>query len=100
VSRAFSSGKLSILTAIYLCHACSHHEIEDGNAWAGIELDIDARSDIWAMGVCLFQLLTQDLPYRAPKGQPRRNIAGQVYYDRHTPAPDVRARAAERRAEL
>jgi hypothetical protein len=52
------------------------------------------------MGVCLFQLLTQDLPYRAPKGQPRRNIAGQVYYDRHTPAPDVRARAAERRAEL
>jgi hypothetical protein len=25
----------SILTEIYLCHACSYHEIEDGNARAG-----------------------------------------------------------------
>jgi|EP01047_Picozoa_sp_COSAG01_P005438 hypothetical protein len=35
VSRAlFPSWNRSILTEIYLCHACSyHHEIEDGNAW-------------------------------------------------------------------
>eukprot|EP01047_Picozoa_sp_COSAG01_P001927 COSAG01_NODE_48_length_31904_cov_21.696997_11_plen_144_part_00 len=35
VSRAFPSGKRSILTEIYLCHACSDHEIEDRNARAG-----------------------------------------------------------------
>ena len=35
VSRAFPSWKQSILTEIYLCHACSDHEIEDGNARAG-----------------------------------------------------------------
>jgi hypothetical protein len=32
VSRAFPSWDRSILTEIYLCHACSyHHEVEDGN---------------------------------------------------------------------
>jgi hypothetical protein len=35
VSRAFSSWNRSILTEIYLCHACAYHEIEDGNARAG-----------------------------------------------------------------
>jgi putative flavoprotein involved in K+ transport len=35
VSRAFPSCTRSILTEIYLCHACSCHEIEDGNAWTG-----------------------------------------------------------------
>jgi hypothetical protein len=29
VSRAFPSCTRSILTEIYLCHACSDHEIED-----------------------------------------------------------------------
>jgi hypothetical protein len=36
VSRAFSSWKRLILTEIYLCHACSYHEIEDENAWTGL----------------------------------------------------------------
>jgi hypothetical protein len=31
VSRPFPSWTRSILTEIYLCHACSYHEIEDGN---------------------------------------------------------------------
>ena len=35
VSRAFPSCTRSILTEIYLCHACSCHEIEDANAWTG-----------------------------------------------------------------
>jgi hypothetical protein len=35
VSRAFPSWKQSMLTEIYLCHACSCHEVEDGNARAG-----------------------------------------------------------------
>jgi hypothetical protein len=35
VSRAFPSGNRSILTEIYLCHACYYdHDIEDGDAWA------------------------------------------------------------------
>jgi hypothetical protein len=35
VSRPFPSWSQSILTEIYLCHACSCHEIEDGNGRAG-----------------------------------------------------------------
>jgi hypothetical protein len=35
VSRAFLSYTRSILTEIYLCHACSDREFEDGNARAG-----------------------------------------------------------------
>jgi hypothetical protein len=35
VSRAFPSCTRPILTEIYLCHACSCQEIEDGNARAG-----------------------------------------------------------------
>jgi hypothetical protein len=36
VSRAFPSWDRSILTEIYLCHACSYHEVEDGNARTGV----------------------------------------------------------------
>eukprot|EP01047_Picozoa_sp_COSAG01_P039512 COSAG01_NODE_3271_length_6320_cov_8.998554_7_plen_92_part_00 len=36
MSRAFPAYARSILTEIYLCHACSCHKIEDGNAWTGI----------------------------------------------------------------
>jgi hypothetical protein len=36
VSRAFPSWNRSILTEIYLCHACSYHETEDGNAREGM----------------------------------------------------------------
>jgi hypothetical protein len=35
VSRAFLSWTRSILTEIDLCHACSYHEVEDGNARTG-----------------------------------------------------------------
>jgi hypothetical protein len=37
VSRAFPSWNRSISTEIYLCHACSGHEIEDGSARTGRE---------------------------------------------------------------
>jgi hypothetical protein len=36
VSLGFPSCKRSILTEIYLCHVCSCHEIEDGNACTGL----------------------------------------------------------------
>jgi|EP01047_Picozoa_sp_COSAG01_P021296 hypothetical protein len=35
VSRAFPSWNRSVLTDIYLCHSCSYHEIEAGNARTG-----------------------------------------------------------------
>jgi hypothetical protein len=35
VSAPFPSWNRSILTEIYLCHACSYHEIEDGNGAPG-----------------------------------------------------------------
>jgi hypothetical protein len=35
VSRPFPSWNRSILTEIYLCHACSHPEVEGGNARVG-----------------------------------------------------------------
>eukprot|EP01047_Picozoa_sp_COSAG01_P111992 COSAG01_NODE_40764_length_459_cov_67.063889_1_plen_121_part_10 len=42
MSPAFPSCTRSILTEIYLCHACSCHAIEDGNAWTGIQATVDA----------------------------------------------------------
>jgi hypothetical protein len=42
VSPAFPSCTRSILTEIYLCHACSCHAIEDGNARTGIQPTVDA----------------------------------------------------------
>ena len=36
MSGAFPSRTRSILTEIYLCHACSCHEIEDRNVWTGL----------------------------------------------------------------
>jgi hypothetical protein len=55
VSQAFPSWKRSILTEIYLCHACSYHEIEDGNARAGewpweVALALAAPSDELVLG--------------------------------------------------
>jgi hypothetical protein len=35
VIRAFPSWNRSTLTEIYLCHACSDHEIEGGNGAPG-----------------------------------------------------------------
>jgi hypothetical protein len=35
VSQAFPSWNRSMLTEIYLCHACSYQAIEDGNARTG-----------------------------------------------------------------
>jgi hypothetical protein len=37
VSRAFPSWNRSMLTDIYLCHACSYQEIENGSARTGSE---------------------------------------------------------------
>ena len=67
--------------------------------WSGVEKDIDGRSDIWAMGVCIFQLLTGVVPFPAPPGQPRRNIQGAVLYDTKTRAPNV-TEAANAQREL
>ena len=46
-----------------------------------VAAQIDGRSDIWAIGVCVFQLLTGEVPFRAPRGQHRRNIIGEVLYN-------------------
>lgn len=46
--------------------------------WEGIERNIDASSDIWAVGATLFQLLSGKTPFEPHRGQPRRNIIGQV----------------------
>ena len=68
--------------------------------WSGVEKDIDGRSDIWAMGVCIFQLLTGVVPFPAPPGQPRRNIQGAVLYDTKKRAPDVTEAATAQRELL
>jgi hypothetical protein len=53
-SRAFPAGKRSILTEIYLCHACSYHDIEDGSASCG------ARRSLW-LGLALCSLCSAPL---------------------------------------
>ena len=39
---------------------------------------MDEQSDIWAVGVCLFYLLTGVLPFPCKAGEARRMIMGQV----------------------
>eukprot|EP01047_Picozoa_sp_COSAG01_P054204 COSAG01_NODE_5894_length_3965_cov_2.764615_6_plen_122_part_00 len=41
--RAFPSWNRSMLTEIYLCHACSYHEIEDGSGAPGDPSDPSAN---------------------------------------------------------
>jgi hypothetical protein len=50
VSRAFPSWNRSILTEIYLCHACSDHEIEDGNGAEQVVTDVAGVSALEAAG--------------------------------------------------
>ena len=64
----------------------------------GVERLIDGTTDIWAVGATLFQLLTGKTPFEPLRGQPRRNIIGQVLYS-DKPAPDIRAKAREQRVE-
>ena len=57
--------------------------------WRGVEADIDHRCDIFAMGVCLFQLLSGQFPWKLKPGEPRRNLIGKVLYSSRE-APSVK----------
>jgi lysosomal Pro-X carboxypeptidase len=51
VSRPFPSWNRSISTEIYLCHACSYHEIENGNGRPGVPPQPDGRSPPGPAGI-------------------------------------------------
>jgi hypothetical protein len=61
VSRAFPSCTWSILAEIYLCHACSHHEIEDGNKCLdrNSHLQVPVPTKLTVCATTLPQLLQQ-----------------------------------------
>lgn len=77
-----SAGKLSTLMFTTTDAVVGTPEYMSPEVWKGIEKDVDHRCDIFAMGVCLFQLLTGELPYPLARGEPRRNLIGKVLFSK------------------
>ena len=57
-------------------------------AWRG-DGNTDNRTDIWSVGVCLFALLTGEMPFVVAAGVEKKHLIGEVLY-KMDPAPDVR----------
>ncbi len=55
---------------------------------------VDARADVWSLGVCLFGMLTTELPFEG------ETIAAVCYAIQGRPAPDVREKAPHVPPEL
>jgi hypothetical protein len=88
VSRAFPSWNRSILTEIYLRHACSDHEIEDGHARTGAKL-------FWE-GPKFSEAHSKFAGMFAPQHQRLRDGAsqsGQPQQDEDEPMPQLSAKA-------
>jgi hypothetical protein len=82
VRLAFPSWNRSILTEIYLCHACSHHEIEDGNARTGV--NGLQRAAGGAFRGHLGELEAEEV--RRRRRRRRRRCAAMLSSHRHLPA--------------
>jgi eukaryotic-like serine/threonine-protein kinase len=83
--------KLNVRSSATVGGTLPYMALEHLEAFQGLPREIDARSDIFSLGVILFELLTGRLPHEAQRG-PAREVVPVMIQARQGPVPNLRTK--------